>query len=236
MKIPAIRAAAVAATAAAALVALSACTAPTSSSPSGSGGGTATVGYVELLADTFFSGIETGLHQGLGKNTDIVTVNYDSDATKETQAYDNLISRGVDVIVTSPLDPDASVAGIRNASQAGIPVVCVNTCINDKDAKKYVTAFVVSDNEQLGKLTGERAAAFIKDRLGGTAHIGILNCDVVALCKVRKKAFTDALDAAGVTYDIAADQEGYQPDAAVPVATAELTAHPEINLMGASGP
>lgn len=216
-----------------ALIALAGCSSPgTGGNESASGEDDAiTVGFVQLHADTFFGNIEKGIKQGLGDSGEVATINYNSDAGKEAQAYDDLISRGVDVIVTSPLDPDASVAGIRNAAEAGIPVICVNTCINDEAAAQYVSAFVVSDNKQLGSQTGERAVSFIQDQLGGKATIGMLNCDVIALCKVRKDAFTKTLDDAGIEYEVVADQEGYEPDASVPVATAELTAHPDINIM-----
>lgn len=205
------------------------CSTPASSAAGGSD--KLAVGFVELHADTFFGNIEKGIKEGLGDTADVITVNYNSDATKETQAYDNLISRKVDVIVTSPLDPNASVAGIRNAAQAGIPVICVNTCINDEAAKQYVTAFVVSDNKALGEKTGARAVTFIKEKLDGKAVIGMLNCDKIALCKVRKDAFTKTLDDAGIQYQVVADQEGYEPDASVPIATAELTSHPDINII-----
>ncbi|WP_417512365.1 substrate-binding domain-containing protein [Microbacterium sp.] len=222
--------AAITAIALVAALALAGC-APGNAGGDGDGAASAvTVGFVQPHADTFFGNIEKGIQQGLGDGGTVTSVNFNHDGAKEAQAYDDFISRGVDVIVTSPLDPTGSVAGIRNASQAGIPVVCVNTCINEEDAAKYVTAFVLSDNAKLGTLTGERAAAFIDDRLGGTARIGMLNCDLYDICKIRKTAFLEALDDAGVDYEVVADQEGFEPDAAVPVAAAMLTAHPDINL------
>lgn len=221
-------------TAIAAAIVLAGCSGSNSGGDGDSGGGetggSVTVGFVQLHADTFFGNIEKGIADGLGSDGEVVTINYDSDASKEAQAYDNLISRGVDVIVTSPLDPDASVAGIRNASQAGIPVICVNTCINDDAAAQYVTAFVVSDNEQLGTQTGERAVAFIDEKLGGKATIGMLNCDKIAGCKDRKDGFLKQLDEGDIEYEVVADQEGYEPDVAVPIATASLTANPDINI------
>lgn len=218
-------------------IGLTACSSTGSGSPGGSTGSDAqkvTVGFVELHADTFFGQIKQGVQQGLGPGGEIIAINYDSDAGKEAQAYADLISRGVKAIITSPADPAGSVGGIRNAFKAGIPVICVNTCINDADAQKYVAGFVVSDNTALGTQTGAKAASFIKDKLSNNAQIAMLNCDKFDVCKLRKAGFLKALDDAGVKYTVAADQTAYEPDAAVPVASAELTAHPDVNIMWTS--
>jgi simple sugar transport system substrate-binding protein len=200
-------------------------------SASSSGGEKLTVGYVQLHADTYFTQVEKGLKEALGSNGELVSVSYDDDAGKEAMAYQNLISRRVDAIVTSPFDPKGSVSGIKRAAEAGIPVICINTCINDADAKKYIKGFVLSDNTALGTSTGEYAAKYIKDKLGGKAVVADLNCDTFDVCKLRKKGFYDALTNAGIDYKLAASQTAYLPDKTVPAATAIMTAHPDVNVI-----
>lgn len=39
----------------------------------------------------------------------------------------------------------------RRASEAGIPVICYNTCINQKGVDKYVSAYLVGDPLEFGK-------------------------------------------------------------------------------------
>ena len=206
----------------------------TSADKGGSEGSKAlTVGFVELHADTFFGNIDKGMKQALGADGKVVAVNYDSDAGRESQAYEDLISRQVDAIVTSPLDPKGSVAGIRRAEEAGIPVICVNTCLDEADQAKYTKGFVLSDNAALGAETGRQAAKYIKDKLGGKATIAVLHCDIFDVCKLRKRNFFAQLKRAGVSYTIAAQQQAYEPDKAVPAAEGILTAHPDVNVFWA---
>lgn len=213
---------------------ISACgkTSDSGGSASSGGGSAATVGFAQLHADTFFGSIAKGLEQGLpgGK---VSSINYNSDAGKETQAYTDFMTRQVDAIVTSPLDPKGSVSGIRRVAKDGIPVVCVNTCINDADAKKYTKGFVLSDNAALGEETGKYAAEWIKKNLNGTATIAALHCDIFDVCRLRKKNFLAALDKAGIKYKLVAQQLAYEPDKAVPAAEAILTAHSDVDVFWA---
>ena len=64
-------------------------------------------------------------------SAEVLVENYAGDAGKEARAMENLTNRGVDVIITSPLDGQGSVPAIRRAAEAGVPVICFNSCIND---------------------------------------------------------------------------------------------------------
>jgi ABC-type sugar transport system substrate-binding protein len=197
-----------------------------------SGGDGLTIGFVAAHYDTYFTSVRKGVEEAADKSGDkVIAVAYNDDVGKEAQVYQDLISRGVDVVVTSPWDAEGSVTGLKNLNNAGIRVVCYNACVNDKAAKQYVSAFIVSDNEALGTSSGSYAASFIKKELGGKASLAILNCDIAPVCKSRKTAFLAELKKQGIETDVVADQTSYQPDESVTVAQNMLTAHPEINVM-----
>ncbi len=142
-----------------------------------------------------------------------------------------MVARGVNAIITSALDPSGSVGAIARASKAKIPVICYNTCLNEADKKKYVKGFIYADQAGLGKMTGEYAAKYIKEKLGGKANIALVTCDSFPICRERKKAFLAALDKDGIQYKIVADQEAYLVDKSVPAAENMLTANPDVQVL-----
>ena len=231
---------ALASTLTAASLMLAACSTPTTPAPEGSGGtspegggqSAVTVGFIPYHLDTYFAAMERGLKAELANTGgQLIEAVSQDDQGKEAQAFQDLIGRGVDVIVASALDKEGSVAGFQAAHEAGIPVICVNECINDADAKEYAAALVASDNFGLGESSGKRAATFIKENLNNEAHLGILNCDQLGACALRKTGFLKALDDAGVKYEIASDQQEYVVDKAAAVAESMLVANPQINVI-----
>jgi ABC-type sugar transport system substrate-binding protein len=189
-----------------------------------------TAGLVLVDGDAYFAAVTRGAKQAIGSDK-LFVENYNGDAAKEAQAVDNMVARGVNAIITSALDPSGSVGAIARASKAKIPIICYNTCLNEADKKKYVKGFIYADQAGLGKMTGEYAAKYIKEKLGGKANIALVTCDSFPICRERKKAFLAALDKDGIQYKIVADQEAYLVDKSVPAAENMLTANPDVQVL-----
>lgn len=66
-----------------------------------------------------------------------------NDPAKETQHFDNVISNGYAAILFNPTDADGSVANVKRARDAGLPVFCIDREINASDA---AVSQLVSDN------------------------------------------------------------------------------------------
>lgn len=190
----------------------------------------ATIGVLLLNGDTYFTGVAGGVEAANADGTTIVE-NYDGDAGKEAQAVDNLISRGVDAIVTSPLDAKASTGALKRAADAGIEVICYNTCIAEDQREGVISAFVLSDQAGMGEKTGAFAVDWTKQNIKGSVKFGVLHCDSFDICKQRRDAFFGTLDDAGIDYEIVAEDEKLVVDKAVPAAEDMLTANPEINAL-----
>ena len=186
---------------------------------------------VVFQADTFMQTIQAGIQAGAdAAGADVILGNTEMKLDKETSMIDDYITRGVDVIVITPISADGSTAALKKAKDAGVKVICFNTCVNEPG---IATAFIGTNNTDLGTKTGIDTAKFIQDVMGGSAKIGILNCDQFEVCKQRKAGFMAELE--GLTgIEIVADQAGWEPDKAQPVAEAMLQAHPEINLFWAA--
>ncbi|MEJ1223909.1 substrate-binding domain-containing protein [Sediminicola sp. 1XM1-17] len=74
------------------------------------------------------------------------------DINKQVAAVEDLITKGVDVLLLNPKDPDALVGATKLAKAAGIPVFIIDSSINPE--ADYVTT-VQSNNLANGELAGE---------------------------------------------------------------------------------
>jgi len=80
-----------------------------------------------------------------------------NDTAKEAAHFDNVIAAGYEAIIFNPTDADGSIANVKRAKEAGIPVFCIDREINSSDA---ATAQLLSDNYsgcvELGKYFVEK--------------------------------------------------------------------------------
>jgi ABC-type sugar transport system substrate-binding protein len=183
---------------------------------------------VVFQSDTFMQTVQAGMQARADEvGVELLLGNTENNLDTETSLIDDYITRGVDAIVITPISADGSLAALKKAKEAGITVVCFNTCVSEPG---IASAFLVTKNEDLGTKTGEAAVQFIQENLGGTAKIGILNCDQFEGCPPRKEGFLAQVQALpGV--EVVSDQAGWLADRAQPVAEAMLQANPDINLL-----
>lgn len=191
------------------------------------------IGAVLFGRDSFFENIQKGMEMGAKEaGAELLVSIHDHDIAKETEFIEDYIARGVDAIVITPESLDASVAAIKQAFDAGIKIVCFNTCINETDAKKYVSAFYETDQASLGYQTGEYLAGWVEKNMAGQEiNVGILQCDRFEACKRRGDGFRKALSDKGVKWTEVANQEGFMPDEGSAVAESILQANPKINIL-----
>ena len=188
-----------------------------------------TIGVVELFANPHFAEARKGIEDTARKhNTRVIFQNAGFDASREAQFVQAFITRKVDAILIAAVSPTGSLAALRMAKAAGIPVVCYTTCVNPPEDKALVQAYVTSDNKNMGVLTGRAAAAYIKEKLGGKAAVLMLTCEAYDVCKQRRQGINEQL--AGLDIRILAEQEAYQLDKARPIAESLLAAHPDANV------
>ncbi|MEQ8848944.1 D-ribose ABC transporter substrate-binding protein [Botrimarina sp.] len=66
-----------------------------------------------------------------------------NDPATEASHFDNLLASGYDAVLFNATDSDGSVASVRKAREAGVPVFCIDREINADDA---AAAQILSDN------------------------------------------------------------------------------------------
>ena len=214
-------------------LALTGC-APPSGGDTGSGAGDK-IGALYLDAQGFYGGIKKGIEDGAKTDgLELLGQNSGGDATKEAQFMSTLVSGGVKAIIMSPVSDTASVPIVRQAHDAGIPVVCYNTCIEDDAAKEFVYALVTTDQTQMGYDVGVIAGNYFKDAGITAPTFGILNCDVYLACVQRKDGFKKAVEEILPDVQWVADQAGFEPDKSTSTATTILTATPTLDAFFAT--
>ncbi len=113
----------------------------------------------------------------------------EDDREQQIALIQNFISRKVDAIVVAPLDDRSLAAPVREATQAGIPVVIIDSDLAAEPGKDFVS-FVATDNYQGGVLGAERMA----EVLGGKGKVLLLRYQEGSASTVqREKGFTDTL-------------------------------------------
>ena len=88
----------------------------------------------------------------------------------------------------SPVSTEASVAAVERLSEAGIPVVCYNTCLTDADAERLVYALVTTSQRTLGFPVGVMAGEWAI-KLRSILKIGIHNCNQYEACQEEKRLY-----------------------------------------------
>lgn len=198
-----------------------------------------TIGMVSVDAQGFYGGVRKGVIDGAaesGLNVQVNEVNAGGDPIKENDGMNQFIAADVDAIVLSASSADGSVAGVQAAAEAGIPVVCYNTCINDADMADYIYAYAFGDPVEMGGMLGTAAGEYFVDAGITAPKIGVLNCEFVEVCVQRREGFEAALAELVPDYEIVDNQEATVLDDALRIGGEMLTANPDLDaFMGESG-
>ena len=141
--------------------------APAAEEPA-AGGEPITVGFaVSTLANPFFVTMKEGGEEKAAElGITLVTLDAQDSSEKQVSQIEDLISQEVDVLIVNPVDSDAVVSAVKEANDAGIPVVTVTRPSNGGDVVQHLDI----DNAQAGQMAGE---AMVK-ALGGKGKVAIL--------------------------------------------------------------
>jgi len=213
---------------------LSACATPTAapatSAPAASSG-EFTIAGVVFQDDQFMNSMVKGFTDAADKyGVKILTANTNNDQAKEAELIQTYIAQGVSGIAIAPLGKDASIANLKEAASKNIKVAITNMSISDAS---FLAGGFTSDDRSNGKIVGDNAAKFIKDSLGGTAKVAIVDFDdqLPDQSKARYGGFEDGLKAAGIDYAVVAHQSAHLQDDALAKTTDMLTAHPDTQVI-----
>jgi ribose transport system substrate-binding protein len=172
----------------------------------------------------------------MGVDLDVQATNVDTDIDQQIQILDTLLTQNLDAILVIPLNNTAVVPWVLRANEAGVPVINVDTAINEEELQSQggsVVCKITTDNIA----AGEEAAHAIITALDGTGKVAILEGTAGATtAEDRKTGFMSVMDSSeGSGIEIVASQEAkYNRNEGYTVMTSILTANPDLDAVFAA--
>jgi inositol transport system substrate-binding protein len=153
----------------------------------------------------------------------------DGDANRQFEQIRNFISRKVDGIIVVPKDAQTVIPMIREANQAGIPIVLFNRPPAKSDAKSVT---IVADNYTIAKDTVSYLASQAM-KAGKKHKAAILIGDLGDINAIgRRDGFDDALQAHGEAFQVVARiPTEWNQERALAGLTNALQANPDIDFI-----
>jgi ribose transport system substrate-binding protein len=156
------------------------------------------------------------------------------DASLQTPIVNGVIAKDPDAILIAPTDAKAMYAPIKQAADAGIKIVLVDTTLENAD---MAVSQIASDN--LGG--GKSAADALSEQIGGEGKVFVNNTKPgISTTDQRAQGFEEQAKTLGLDY-IGQEYNQDQPDKAASITKSILAKNPDLagifatNLFGAEG-
>lgn len=185
------------------------------------------VGYVvNYMSHEWYQNICKAARVRAGElGVDLVIADANMDVAAQISKAENLLAQGVDVLVLTPVDAKAMGSVVRQAKEAGIPV------ITESNPAIGADTYVGIDNRASGKKAGAWFAEYAIARhiSPRVLVIGLPNFED---CRLRVEGFKEGMEEGGLAYEIVQEVDGQGlKEKALQAAQDALTAHPEINVI-----
>ena len=206
------------------------------SSDATSSGEDLTVGVSNLgLSFPFPSAIGEGIQRRADElGVTIVQLDAQGEAEKQANDVQDLLGQQPDGVLLLPVDSGVATGLVDQLTEAGIPTVAVASQVGDpkerdlKDVYPGLVALATQDELAAGAAAGELALQALPE--GGTMAV-VEGAAGFAEVELRFAQFMDAADAAGVTFDVVAQQPGdWTAEAAQAACQNMLAGNPDIEL------
>ncbi|MDI9464489.1 ribose ABC transporter substrate-binding protein RbsB [Candidatus Darwinibacter acetoxidans] len=185
-----------------------------------------TIGFaVSTLDNPFFVDLKDGAEAKAAElGVTLRVVDAQDDPARQLAGIEDLIARGVDLILVNPTDSSAVVPAILAANRAGIPIITV-----DRGAEGgEVVAHIASDNVLGGRMAGE----FIAELLGGKGKVVELEgIPGTSAARERGQGFNEVIATYPDIQVVARQEAGFDRARGLTVMENILQAQPEIDAL-----
>lgn len=148
-----------------------------------------------------------------------------NDPARESAHYDNIVASGYDAILFNPTDADGSIANVRRAAAADIPVFCMDREINATDA---AVSQIISDNYSGAVAVGR----YFVEQVGETGeYVELLGLVGDNNTWNRSKGFHSVVDRYPGLDMVAQQSADFDRAKALEVLESILQAHPDIDAV-----
>ncbi|MED3993490.1 ribose ABC transporter substrate-binding protein RbsB [Peribacillus frigoritolerans] len=119
---------------------------------------------ISTLNNPFFVSLKDGIEKNAKeKGMKVTVVDAQDDTAKQISGIEDLILQKVDVLLVNPTDSAAISSAVKDANDAGIPVITIDRSSDEGD----IETFIASDNVA----GGEMAAEYLVKELGEKAKV-----------------------------------------------------------------
>ncbi|MFE4131745.1 ribose ABC transporter substrate-binding protein RbsB [Peribacillus sp. YIM B13482] len=119
---------------------------------------------ISTLNNPFFVSLKDGIEkEAKEKGMKVTVVDAQDDTAKQISGIEDLILQKVDVLLVNPTDSAAISSAVKDANDAGIPVITIDRSSDEGD----IETFIASDNVA----GGEMAAEYLVKELGDKAKV-----------------------------------------------------------------
>lgn len=119
---------------------------------------------ISTLNNPFFVSLKGGIEkEAKEKGMKVTVVDAQDDTAKQISGIEDLILQKVDVLLVNPTDSAAISSAVKDANDAGIPVITIDRSSDEGD----IETFIASDNVA----GGEMAAEYLVKELGEKAKV-----------------------------------------------------------------
>lgn len=191
-----------------------------------------TIGLVTInLQALFFNQINDGAQQAAdAAGVELNIVDGRNDPARQVDAIENFITQGVDGIIVIAIDVEGIVPALRQADEAGIPIVAVDARIDSP----AVDTFVGVDNLGAGNQAGAYTLGYLQAQ-GEDAEVGIVGALNSFIQNLRRDGFANVLDAAP-SIEVVGTVDGQNvQETALTAAENLVTANPNLDVIYATG-
>jgi erythritol transport system substrate-binding protein len=195
-----------------------------SSTTSGNSGGKKLIFIITPAYDNIFFKAEADAANARAKalGYDTVAATHDDDVNKQNQLIDTAIARHAAAIILDNAGADATVAAVRKAKNAGIPVFLIDREIN---ATGVAAAQIVSNNYQ-GATLG--AQEFVKLMGEEGNYVELLGKQSDTNAAIRSRGYHDVIDQYPRMKMVAQQSANWDQTEAFQKMQTILQAHPDI--------
>ncbi|MCC5893371.1 ribose ABC transporter substrate-binding protein RbsB [Exiguobacterium sp.] len=143
---------------------------------------------ISTLNNPFFVALKDGAEeQAAALDATLTVADAQNDAAKQVSDVEDMIQKGMDLILINPTDSEAVGAAVQSANDAGIPVITV-----DRNAESgEVVAHVASDNVAGGMLAGEYMVELVGE---GGKVVELEGIPGASATRDRGQGFNEAID------------------------------------------
>jgi len=206
--------------------AATATSAPATAAPAATEAKTITIGFaVSTLANPFFVTMkEAGEQKAAELGVKLVTLDAQDNNEKQTSQIEDLISQKVDLLIINPIDSDAVVNAVKEANDAGIPVITVTRPSKGGTVIQHLDI----DNKEAGKLDAEE---LVKE-LDGKGKVAVLEGIAGApSAQDRQSGFMDYIKAYPDIKVVSSLTANYSREEGAKVMEDVLQANPELDAV-----